>query len=80
MINTVTKILLAATLAASTLAVKTDNSISAVESALAQTSALAMEADSRGDGNSGNPYPQGSELNYAYNTGFYNGYTNARAT
>ena len=70
MMNMVMKVLLAATFAASTLAVKTDSSITAVPNALAQTSAFAeaMEVDSMGNAGETNPYKDQprSELNHAY--------------
>ena len=84
MMNMVMKVLLAATFAASTLAVKTDSSITAVPNALAQTSAFAeaTEVDRKGDAGDINPYKgtPNSEPYYAYSRGFYDGYTNARAT
>ena len=78
--NMLFKAILAATLAASTFAVKTNSSTQAVAEAI--SNAIAMEVDSKGDGLSSNPYDPYSqrELNYAYQSGFYNGYTNARST
>ena len=40
-----------------------------------------MDVDSKGDAGESNPYKdKSSELHHAYSSGFYEGYTNARAT